>query len=89
MLEADLEASPGPVTITAEFHLGPPKGLSKAKMRHHLKEPDPWTLASSVRDGLKGIAYRSSAVVTDLTVIKRYTDLPGHSHVAIEIREVI
>lgn len=88
LLEADLEASPGPVAIKAQFFLAPPKGLKKATSRPHIKEPDPWTLASSVRDGLKGITYRSSAVVTDPTVIKRYTDLPGHSHVRIEMWEV-
>lgn len=88
LLETDLKASPGPVAITAEFHLAPAKGLSKAKMRHHLQEPDAWTLGTAVRDGLKGITYQRSAVVTDLIIAKRYADRPGDSRVSIEIWEV-
>lgn len=86
--EADLQASPGPVAVSAEFTLGPPKGLGAAKRRYHLKEPDPWTLSTAVRDGLKGIAYINSAIVTDLVISKRYADRPGDSRVSIEIWEV-
>lgn len=81
----------GPVYIKLIFQMPIPKSYPKWKLKaiqkgifKYDKKPDLDNLAKSVLDALNGIAYEDDSNITQLTLVKRYSQFPG---VKMTIRE--
>lgn len=81
----------GPVSVHIEAVYGIPKSASKAKRAAMLsgeilpcKKPDADNIAKVVCDALNGLAYKDDCQVVNLSVRRRYGDMPGIS-VGIEV----
>ena len=85
-LEGSIRAS-----ITAYYKI--PKSYSKKRVQaisedreYPTKKPDSDNVAKIILDSLNGIAYKDDSQITELMVLKRYTD--GIERVEIELQEV-
>ena len=92
---APKEPLQGPVSVDLWFYFSVPKSTSGIKRRqmlnhviHHIKKPDGDNCAYLVTNALKGIFYRDDSQIIDLTIHKRYAEVPKTVVRIIAIEEI-